>query len=149
VHEASLHRQVRDVHRQGVIGPLAGDVPEQVRIDPVGRVSFARVPTPVQRLDADSAHQRGYALASPMRPSAPDKKFVLQRQLADPGVQRLDVGAGLALLGRRGEDLGGALHQLGLPPRGPVRMDVVRLCQGGQLLITLECCQRHLGLDSC
>lgn len=33
----------------------------------------------------------------------------------DLGVQRLDVRACLALLGRRRKDVGGTLHQLGLP----------------------------------
>jgi hypothetical protein len=41
------------------------------------------------------------------------QKIVLQRQLADLGVQGLDVGAGITLVRCRREDLGSALEQLG------------------------------------
>jgi len=62
--------------------------------------------------------------------------FVLQRQLPDLGVQRLDIRTGVALLGGSGEHLGGALQQLQPPLPDLVRMDLVLLGQLDQGLFT-------------
>jgi hypothetical protein len=49
-----------------------------------------------------------FALASPMRPSAPAKSSYLQRLLPDLGVQCFQIGTGIAFVGRPCKDLGGA-----------------------------------------
>jgi hypothetical protein len=68
--------------------------------------------------------------------------------LPDLGVQGLDVRAGLALLGGRGKDLGGALQQFRLPLRDLVRVHVEALCQHSEGLVTLQGGNRYLRLES-
>ena len=75
------------------------------------------------------------------------QKIILQRQLADLRMQRLDIGTVLALLGRSREDFRGAVQQLGLPLRDLVRMHIEPLRQLGQGLVAPDGGNGHLGLE--
>src|SRR5208283_2777575 len=76
------------------------------------------------------------------------QKIILQRQLANLGVQRLDVRTMLPLLRRGREHLCCPLQQLRLPLRYLVRMDIEPFSQLYHRVVTLDGCQRYLGLES-
>lgn len=83
-------------------------------------------------------------------PSAPDKKNVHQRQLADFGMQRLHVDRRLCrfAMAVRSENPGSAFQQLPPPGRDLVRVNVKLLCQLGQRLLAPHGSQCHLRLES-
>jgi hypothetical protein len=62
-------------------------------------------------------------------------------------VQALDVRSGLALLGRRREDLSGALEQLGSPLADLVRVDLELLGELDQGPIAADGGQRYFRLE--
>src|SRR5258706_9385466 len=76
------------------------------------------------------------------------QKIDLQCLLADLGVQRLEIRRRLALIGRRGEDLGGTLQQLVLPLRDLVGGHIEALRQLRQRLFVLKRFQRHLRFEA-
>jgi hypothetical protein len=71
--------------------------------------------------------------------------FVLQRQLPDLGVQRLQIRPAFALLGGGGEHLGGSLAQLSLPGGDLVGMNLKLLRQLAQRLLASQSRQGHPG----
>ena len=73
--------------------------------------------------------------------------IVLQGQLADLGVQRLNVRTRLPLFRSRGKNLSGPLHQLRLPLRDLVRVHIVSLSQSRQRLVALHGRYRPLRLE--
>jgi len=58
VDEAALHRQIGDIHGPDLVRSLDGEVAQQVRIDPVGRMPLAGIGFAVQRGNAHLRHQR-------------------------------------------------------------------------------------------
>jgi hypothetical protein len=73
--------------------------------------------------------------------------FIFQGQLPDFGVQRLEVGTGVPLLGGGGEHLGGSLQQLQPPLSDLVRVNPELLRQLDQSPVTLDRCDGHLGFE--
>lgn len=73
--------------------------------------------------------------------------FVLQRQLSDLGVQSLDVRTGLALVGRSGEYLSGALQQLGSPLADLVGVDLELLGELDQGPVSPDGSQGHFRFE--
>lgn len=73
--------------------------------------------------------------------------FVLERQLANLGVQRLDVRSVLPFLAGGREHLGRTPQQLGLPLRDLVRVDIEPLGQLHQRVVALDGGQCHLRLE--
>jgi len=73
--------------------------------------------------------------------------FVLQRQLADLGVQRLEVRSGVPFVGGRREHLGRACQELRAPLADLVRMDLELLRQLDQRPVATDGGQRHLRLE--
>jgi hypothetical protein len=75
--------------------------------------------------------------------------FILQRQLADLRVQRLEVGTGFPFLGCGRKHLGGTLQQLRPPLADLVRVNPELLRQLDQSPVTLDRGDGHLGFERC
>jgi hypothetical protein len=73
--------------------------------------------------------------------------FVLQGQLADLRVQRLEVRPGVPLVAGRREYLGGTRQQLRAPLADLVWVDLELLRQLDQRLVAADGGQRHLRLE--
>ena len=78
-----------------------------------------------------------------------DQKIVLQRQLSDLGVKRLQIHRRcLGMRRPRAEDARCAIEQLRFPGRDLVGMDIENLRQIGQRLLALDGGQSHLCLKA-
>ena len=75
------------------------------------------------------------------------QKIILQRQLTDLGMQRLQIRFTLALLRNAGKYVRGPFQQLAVPLRDLIRMHIQLLRQRRKGLITLEGGNRHLRLE--
>jgi hypothetical protein len=75
------------------------------------------------------------------------QKIILQRELANLGVQRLEIDWRLPLRRRLAEDRGGALQELVLPVGDLVGVDVELLGKLRQRLVVANCGQRDLRLE--
>ena len=76
------------------------------------------------------------------------QKIVLQRQLSDLGVKRLQIHRRCFSTRRAGtEDAGRAIEQLRFPGRDLVRMNIEKFRQFGQRLLALDGAKRHLCLE--
>ena len=92
VDEAARHRDVGDVHRPHLVGPLDRQPAQQVRIDLVAGRRLRRVRPAVERLDPHAPHQRRDvpaadrdALATQQVAQHPAaRERVVQMQLVDP-----------------------------------------------------------------
>ena len=76
------------VGRPHLVGTVDLQPAQQVRIDLVGRVPFARVGLAVQRLDAHALHQRGHVPAPDFKAFAVE--HVAQHPAAREGVRQVD-----------------------------------------------------------
>jgi hypothetical protein len=74
-------------------------------------------------------------------------KIILQGQLANLGVQRLQIRAALALLGRGRKHIGSPLQQLGTPLADLVGMNFELLGKLDQRPVAAHRGQRHLRLE--
>ena len=96
IDEAPAHRDVGDIRGPDLVGPVDLQVPEQVRIDGMGRMAPAGIGLPVQRLDTHLLHQRADVLAANHMAFPPEHvaqhpaagKGILQVQFVDPAHQR-------------------------------------------------------------
>ena len=118
--------------------------------------SFYETPIPQACGRQSASARQGIRLCSTAaRARAPDTRrrrflgIVLQRQLADLGVQRLHVdgGRGRRRTAARTEHIGSPAFELRLPGRDLVRVDVELLRQLSDRPVALDRRNRHLGLE--
>ena len=87
IHEATRHRDVGNVHGPDLVGPIDGQMAQQIRVDRMPGMPAARVRLAVQRLDAHTPHQGRHVLAA-------DREAVLAEQVAQhatPGERVFEV----------------------------------------------------------
>ena len=81
IDEAARHRDVGDVHRPDLVGPLDLHSAQEIRINLVARRGFGRVRLAIDRLDAHPLHHRRHALAADVDP------FPIEKIAQHPGAR--------------------------------------------------------------
>jgi hypothetical protein len=132
--KGELHVQLVDPPHDGEIGSRhrPGQIINAASADP----KLACLPG--HRQAVRTIDQRLALRSRPALPSDPHKKIVYQRQLANLGVKRLHINRRLGRFGAVGsENTSGTFQQLRPPRRDLVRVDIIKLRQFGQRLLTL------------
>jgi hypothetical protein len=101
IDEAAPHRDVGDVHRPDMVGPLDRHAAQEIRVDLVSRRRLARIRSPIERFDPHSLHQRRHMPAAADDTLAPQQ--IAQHPRACKGIiemQFVEAAHELQILGR-------------------------------------------------